>query len=110
VRAGLDLKIAALFGRVELPRHGSLDFAQGCVMALDQVGIIAVHDPYGVGQRGCRTRMQPCSQPATGSRERSHQIDDCGTRLLKQAWFNSARRFDRKVHADLLPQKDFGKI
>jgi hypothetical protein len=102
MRARLNLKIPALLGRVELPRHGALDFTQGCVMALDQVGIIAVHDAYGIGQRGSRTRMQPGSKPATGGRERRYQIDDCRIRLLKQAWFNSAGCFDRNAHADLL--------
>jgi hypothetical protein len=54
--------------------------------------------------------MQPGSEPATGGRERSHQIDDYGTRLFKQAWFNSAGRFNRKTHADLLAQKYIEKI
>ncbi len=54
--------------------------------------------------------MQPGSKPATGGRERHHEIDNRGTRLLKQAWFNSAACFNHKAHADLLAQKSTDKI
>ena len=74
----LDLQIAALLGRVELARHRALNFAQGCVVALDQVGLIAVHHAHGVGQRGSGARMQPCSHPAAGGRQGCHEIYDCG--------------------------------
>ncbi len=50
--------------------------------------------------------MQSDSQPATGGRQGCHEIDDCGIRLLKQAWFNSAGCFNRETHADLLAPKN----
>ena len=77
----LDLQIAALLGRVELARHRALNFAQGCVVALDQVGVIAVHHtgmPRDLRLRGG---------------------------VFEQTRFNSTWCFDHNGHADLVTQK-----
>jgi len=98
----LDLQIAALLGRVELARHRALNFAQGCVVALDQVGLIAVHHAHGVGQRGSGARMQPCSHPAAGGRQGCHEIYDCGSGVFEQTRFISTWCFDHNGHANLV--------
>jgi hypothetical protein len=100
----LDLQIAALLGRVELARHRALNFAQGCVVALDQVGVIAVHHAHGVCQRGSGSRMQPCSHPAAGGRQGATRSTIAGG-VFEQTRFNSTWCFDHNGHADLVTHK-----
>ena len=85
MRARLKLEIAPLAGCIELILQRPDDLARCRVVALDQVRIVAVHDPHEVRQAFRRTGMQARSERAGGGGERGDQIDDLGGRLVQEA-------------------------
>jgi hypothetical protein len=85
VRARLQLKIPALRGAVEPPLQGRLDLARRRVVTLDQVRVVAVHDPHGLRQAGSRACMHPCPEACRRPREAREEVDNLCSRLVQQA-------------------------
>jgi hypothetical protein len=66
VRARLDLEISAPFSHIKLIGERPFDFAWGCVVTLDQVGIVAVHYANSIGEARRRLRMKAAAKPVAG--------------------------------------------
>lgn len=83
MRARLQLKIAALAGVIELVFQRPDNLARRRVVPLDQVRIVAVHDPHEIRQPLRRSGMQVRPERARGGGERGDQIDDLGGHLVQ---------------------------
>ena len=88
VRPRFQLQVAPIFGGGELVSEGLFDLPRGGVVAFNPVGVVAVHDPYQVGQAGGGPGMQPCAKPFCRRGEGGDQIDQFGAGLLQQAGFD----------------------
>ncbi len=59
---GFELEVAPLLVLVEIACQRALDIARACVVALDQVAVIGVHDAHEIGEIGSRARMQALAE------------------------------------------------
>lgn len=85
MRTRLDLEIAACFFPVEIIRQSAFDVARLGVVALDQVRVITVHHPHGVGEIGRGLGMQPMAEPFRRSGQAGNAIGDLDRNGVKQA-------------------------
>jgi hypothetical protein len=74
MREGLDLEIATLLVGVELARQRALNVPGPCIMPLDEVAVVGVHDPHETGKACRRARMQGMSQLGRRRREFGYDV------------------------------------
>ena len=98
MRPRLQLKIAPFLGRFEMPLQRRLNLARRRVVTLDQVRVVAIHDPDGIGEAGGRAGMQARAEIGGGGREAGHEVEQFRPRLVEQTGFNSRSGFFRRRH------------
>ena len=64
---GPPVQVAPLLSGFELAVQRRLDFARRRVVAFDEVRVVAVHDPHGLGEAGGRAGMQSRAETGRGS-------------------------------------------
>ncbi len=95
VRCRFKLQISAAFIFIEFAGERSLYVAGACVMALNEVAVVAVHQPYDAREMGSGCGMEPCAQDRCGRRKFGDNISNLLRRLLEACWFNPRRRFNK---------------
>ena len=71
-----DLEVASSFVLVEITDERARDIPGPCVVALDEIAVVAVHQAHETGEiRGCRG-MQPGAQGSACRRERRDRVGD----------------------------------
>ena len=98
---GLDLEVAAPFVRVQIGGQRPLDLPGPRVVALNEIRVVAVHDPHEIGQAGGGARMQPGAQPFCHGDELGGQVGQLLAALINEAGFDPGRCFHEVHHADL---------
>ena len=100
--AGFQLQAAPLFRGVELVRQSALDVPWRRVVTLDEVRVIAVHDPDRVREAGGRTGMQARAEIAGRARKGGYQVNDFRACVVEQTGLHASRCFEIATHADLV--------
>ena len=101
MRASFNLEVPPILASVELVLKRAFNLAGRRVMALDQVGVIAVHNAHGLGEAGRRARVQTCAKRATPCREVGNEIKNLRACFLEKARFDPRGCFNENVHAGL---------
>jgi hypothetical protein len=98
MRARFELEIAALFTVVEPPGERGFDLARRRVVPLDQVRVVAIHDPHRVGEARRNTRMEPSAECSGRGGQAGHQVEQFGSGLVQEARLDARRTLVEACH------------
>jgi hypothetical protein len=84
VRCGFELQVSPCGIARELTLERACDIARARVVALDEIAVVGIHDPYEVRKRGGGRRMQARSQVRGGRGELRHNIVDLAWHVIEQ--------------------------